>query len=163
MSKYDSIPILTPRQRVRRLLFVFFILIVIASIYALVPGLYEWVRQLPAWGSLFWILIPWLNIGWIYSTTVLGVDTLGDEVVIHRRAGVKRVPLSSIAEIEPVRKKGKLVRIRLRDRLTRSLPTIPIISGTRRIENAEELLQELSSLSEANLSGGGVPPPIPLV
>jgi len=160
VSKYDSIPIVSGRQKAHRLLLAYFILIVIASIYASIPGFYEWARQLPAWVSLCWILMLWLYIGWIYSTTVLGVDTLGDEVVIHRRAGVKRVPHSSIAEIEPVRKKGKLVRIRLRDRLTRSLPTIPIISGTRRIENAEELLQELSSLSEANLSGGGFQPPL---
>ena len=163
MSNYDSIPIVSGRQKVRRLLIVLFFLVATASLYASIPKLYEWARSLPAWISLGWILLTWLYIGWIYSMTVLGVDILGGELIIQRRAGVKRMPLSSISEVEPVRKKGKLVRIRLRDQFTRPLPTVPIVSGTRRIENGEELLQELVLLSEANLGGEDVSPPVSLV
>lgn len=146
MACYPSIPLLTRRERVGRLLLVSLFIAAVFSVYAIFPALLEGVRGLSPWTSMLAGVMMWVFILVQYSRTILGVETDAESLVIRTRAGKRVIPKPVISEIEPVRKKGKLVRVRLRDACTRPLGVVPIVAGYRRIERAEDLLAELESL-----------------
>jgi len=109
------------------------------------------------------ILVLWSYLLFAYSVTILRVEINDEFVAIASRSHTKRIPVGSIADVMTVRTRGKLKRIRLYDRSTHPIGTIHVTRGSRRLERPDDLLHELASISKANLGGGGVPPPVPLV
>lgn len=150
MSTYSSIPALTRRQKLRRLPWIALFLVLWGSVLVVIPALFLWVRNLPPITSPLAILVLWGYLFFAYSVTILRVEINDEFVEIASRSHTKRIPAGSIADVMTVRTRGKLKRIRLYDRSTHPIGTIYVVRGSRRLKRAEELLQELTALSEVN-------------
>lgn len=127
-----------------------FFLVLWGSVLVAIPALFLWIRNLPPIMSPLMILVLWGYLLFAYSVTILKVEINDEFIAIANRSHTRRIPVGSVANVLAVRTRGKLKRIKLYDRSTKPIGTIHVVRGSRRLERAEELLQELTSISEVN-------------